>query len=312
MIPLNWKNLKIIRWYEQMPMHAKGIMLFLIGAVGFSFMVACIKWMGQTYNVFQILFIRQLIMVAFVVRAFSDNPIAALKTDQLGLQFIRIASALIAMSCGFTAIIHMDLATATAIGFSKAFFITIFAIFILGEVVGIRRWSAVVIGFLGVYIMLRPSIDGVSFYEILAIIGSAGAGLAMVCIRKLTRTEKPITILAYQAFFVGLAITIPAIYFWKWPEFYDWLVLITIGVIGYFAQRFNIIAYKYSEASLLGVLDYGRIIYATLIGIFWFNEIPNIYTFIGAAIIILSTAYTINRERIKKKTLEKTPIRTGL
>lgn len=279
----------------------------MLAAFGFALMVALIKLAGQRLPVTQILFVRQLGMTIMLLPFLMKTFPASLKTDHLSLQLGRIVLALIAMLTGFTAVVNMPLADATAIAFAKSFFVTIFAVFLLKETVGLYRWTAVFVGFIGVLVMVRPGTDGFSVYGLLAIVGAASAGLVMVIIRKLTRIDPPITILAYQAIGVGLIMAIPALLQWVTPTPAEWLLLAGIGVVSYFAQKANILAYTYGEASLLASLDYIRLLYATVFGWMLFSELPSVSTWVGAGIIIVASVYTVYRERRRKQRLASHP-----
>ena len=287
--------------------NVKGALILMLAAFGFALMVALIKLVGQRLPVTQILFVRQLGMTIMLIPFLLKTFPASLKTDHLNLQLGRIGLALIAMLTGFTAVVNMPLADATAIAFAKSFFVTIFAVFILKETVGLYRWSAVFVGFIGVLVMVRPGTDGFSVYGLLAIVGAASAGLVMVIIRKLTRFDLPITILAYQAIGVGLIMALPAFIQWVTPTPTEWLLLAGIGVVSYFAQKANILAYSYGEASLLASLDYIRLLYATVFGWMLFSELPSKSTWAGAAIIIVASIYTVYRERLRKQRLASHP-----
>lgn len=287
--------------FHALPNNVKGGIILMFAAAGFSTMVAMIKLVGERLDVFQILLVRQAVMALIVAPAILKDFPGSLKTNNLGLQFLRIFLALVAMSFGFTAVIHMPLADATAIGFAKSFFVTICAIFFLNEVIGIRRWFAVIIGFIGVLIVLRPGFDGFTIYGVYALIGSAGAGTVMVVIRILTRTESTVSILTYQALGVGVAVAIPGIWFWVWPTPFEWGFLIGMGIVSYIAQMLNITAYKYGEASVMASLDYVRLIYAVLFGWLLFGNLPDFWTWFGAMIIIAASIYTIHRENQKKQ-----------
>jgi len=287
--------------------NVKGALILMFAAFGFALMVALIKWAGQRLPVTQILLVRQVGMTLMLAPFLATNFPESLKTNHLPLQLARIALALIAMLAGFTAVVNMPLADATSIAFAKSFFVTIFAVFILKETVGWYRWSAVFVGFIGVLIMVRPGTEGFSMYGVLAITGAAAAGLVMVIIRKLTRIDAPATILAYQAIGVGLIMVIPAIIQWVPPTLTEWMLLAGIGVVSYFAQKANILAYTYGEASLLASLDYIRLLYATLFGWLLFSELPGSSTITGAAIIIVASVYTVYRERQRKQQLASDP-----
>ncbi len=259
-------------------------------------MAMLIKLVGANLHVTQIILVRQCIIFAIMLPGIISAFPESLHTNRPLLQLCRIAVALVAMLAGFTAVIKMPLADATAIGFAKSFFVTIFAIIILKEVVGVRRWSALIVGFAGVLIMLQPGGSDFTVYGIYALIGAAAAGMVMVIIRLLSRTEKPATILLYQAVGVAIVMAGPAFYYWQPPTLIEWGLMIMIGVTGWISQLANIYAYKFGEASLLAPIEYTRLLYATLIGIFIFGEFPDSATIAGALIVVLASAYTIQRE----------------
>ena len=288
-----------------LPGNVKGGLTLLLAAGGFATMVMLIKYVGQTLPVTEILLVRQTIMTLIVLPAIINHFPGCLRTKRLDLQFTRVFFALIAMLFGFYAVVRLPLADAVAIGFAKSFFVTIFAIWVLNEVVGIRRWSAVLVGFVGVIVMIRPGTSGFDPVSVLALISAAAAGLVMVIIRKLSETDQPITTLSYQAILVGICVAGPAIYYWQPPTAFEWVLLIAIGVVSYGAQILNIYAYTWGEASVLASLDYMRLIYATFLGWLVFDTLPGPYTWIGSAVIVLASIYTVYRERARKVTLAR-------
>lgn len=299
---------EINRRLERLPANAHGAILLMIAAFFFAVMVTMIKVLGQGgMHVAQILLVRQVVMTAIVLPAIMSDFPGVLKTARPGLQVIRVVFALSAMTLGFTAVIHMQLADATAIGFAKGLFVTIFAILILGEKVGMRRWLAVLVGFAGVIIMLRPGSEGFSIYGFYSLVAAASAGLVMVIIRLLSKTDSSKTILTWQALGVGIVMIGPALWFWQWPTVFEWSILIAMGVVSYIAQMFNINAFKFGEASVLASLDYVRLLYATIFGFFLFANLPSTQTWIGAAIIIAASIYTIRREAQNKQTISRYP-----
>ena len=293
------------------PDNLKGAAVLMLAAFGFALMIALIKLAGERLPVVEILFVRQLGMVAILVPALARGFPGALVTARPGLQALRVALALVAMLCGFTAVVHMPLADATALGFAKGFFVTIFAVAVLGERVGAHRWSAVALGFVGVLVMMRPGSDGFTLYAVLAVVGAAAAGAVMVVIRLLTRTESGTTILAWQAIGVGVVMAGPALWAWVAPTPREWLLLGAIGAVSYVAQRLNILAYRFGEASLLASLDYVRLLYATALGWWLFDSLPGTATWVGAGIIVLASVYTVYRERVRGRQLAAGPYGRG-
>ncbi|MFD0915841.1 DMT family transporter [Pseudahrensia aquimaris] len=287
--------------FNALPGNLKGALTLMVAALGFALMAALVKLAGERLHVTQILLVRQIIMIAIVMPRVLTHFPGCLRTQRLDLQIIRVCAALVAMLAGFYAIINMPLADAMAIGFAKAFFVTIFAIIILHEKVGWRRWAAVAVGFIGVMVMIQPGTANFNPISLYALVGSAAAGFVMVIIRKLSETDAPITTLSYQAFLVGLAVVIPGVIYWQAPTANEWFTLLAIGAVSYGAQMANIYSYKWGEASVLASLDYVRLLYATLFGYLLFETLPTVYTWIGAAVIIAASLYTVQRERSKAK-----------
>jgi len=287
------------------PDNIKGAIILMFAAVCFALMTLLIKLSGERLHVTQILLVRQLVMTIVVVPAILNNFPSSLKSNNISLQFIRLFFALIAMLLGFTAVINLPLADVTAIAFAKSFFVTIFAVLILKEVVGLRRWGAVAVGFLGVAFMLQPGTTGFSIYGIYALISAGCAGIVMVIIRLMSRTDSPITILSYQAIGIGVIMAIPGYIYWQWPTMEEWFLLIGVGLVSYVGQLANIYAFKWGEASMLASLDYVRLIYATILGYLVFGDLPDFYTWIGAGVIIAAAIYTIRREATRKQALNR-------
>ena len=290
-----------MNWFHRLPDNLKGIVFLMLASVAFSLMALLIKLLGQRLHVTQILLLRQAGMFVMVVPVILRNFPGALRSTRPGLQITRMAFALIAMLGGFTAIIHMPLADATAIFFAKSFFVTIFAMLILGENVGAYRWSAVVVGFVGVLIMLQPGTANFSVYGLASLAGAAGAGAVMVILRILSQSDSADTILTWSALGIGLAMAAPGIYFWQWPSGQEWALLGGLAVASYLGQRGNIYAYKHGEASLLASLDYVRLLWATILGFLVFGHIPGIPTWIGASIVVAAAVFTIFRAARRKQ-----------
>lgn len=296
-----------LKRFDRLPNNLKGAVVLMFAAFGFAAMVTLIKYVGDRLPISQILLMRQVVMVLMLAPVLFRNFPSALKSTRPALQLTRVAFALVAMTCGFTAVVHMPLADATALGFAKSFFVTIFAVLLLNETVGIHRWSAVAVGFIGVIVMLQPGTDGFTIYGLYAVIGAAAAGAVMVIIRLLSRTEASNTILAYQAIGVGLVMTVPAIVQWVPPTPLEWALLVGIGVISFFAQKANIYAFTYGEASMLASLDYVRLIYVTFFGWILFQHLPGAATIAGAAVIVLASIYTVQREARRRQVLASGP-----
>jgi len=290
------RRLRLRRWWSAASGNMRGSVLIGGAIIIFGVMIACIKEIGSSLPLPQIIVIRQVIITVLLLPLFLPDLRSTLHTEHLGLQVTRGLFSLMAMLCGFTAIIHIPLADATALGFSKVLFVTIAAVWILKEKVGPRRWLATFCGFLGVLIILAPGgAEPLSVYYLLAVIGALfGAGIN-VTIRMLSISERTETILLYQALVLFTALIIPTIMWWKPPTLEQWALLAVIGVSGTAAQFLVTRAYQIGEASALAPLDFTRLLVAVATGLIFFAEIPDWRTLLGAGIVVAATFYTIRR-----------------
>ncbi len=273
----------------------------MLASIVFSVMALIIKLVGQHLHITQILLVRQIGMTIMVSPAILRSFPGSLKSHRPKLQLVRVFFALVAMLFGFTAVIHLPLADATAIFFAKSFFVTIFAVYFLAETVGIYRWSAVLAGFVGVIIMLQPGTDNFSVYGLASLVGAAGAAAVMILIRLLSRSDSTETTMTYGALGVGVVMIVPGIYFWQQPTSTEWMLLVAVGVVSYYGQKCNIFAYKHGEASLLASLDYVRLLWATLFGYLVFDQFPDGSIWFGSTIVIAAAVFMIYRETRRKR-----------
>jgi drug/metabolite transporter (DMT)-like permease len=204
------------------------------------------------------------------------------------------------MTTGFTAIVHLPLAEATAISFSRAMFATLLAIIILKEVVDIRRWGATIVGFLGVIVIVRPTAEGVNEYALLALFSASLVACNLIMTKSLSATERPSTIMAYHAGLLTAAYAVPAWWLWIEPTWTEMGFIVGIALLMSIVQYCMIRGYKEAEASAAQPLEYVRLIYAAAIGFVVFAEVPTVWTWSGAALIICSSLYTIRRNTMKE------------
>ena len=282
--------------FVALPRNARGAIWVIIAGLFFTVMTALIKMIGDSIPVVQILLFRQIVMTCTVMPILVLGFPGILKTNFLKLHLTRVMFAVVGMTCGFTALVNLPLAEATALGFAKSLFVSIFAVLLLREVAGPRRWFAVVIGFVGILIMTQPGDGGFNIYSLLAIAGAASAAAVMVIVRKISQFEQPVTILSYQSTLVGLIMLPPTLVYWVQPNFYEWLVMAAIGVFSVFGQLANIQGFKEGNASAVAPMDYTRLVFAAIFGILLFDEIPEWTTAVGAGLVIATSLYTVRAE----------------
>jgi len=290
-----------LKYWRTLPGNAQGALWILLAAMVGATMAASIKYVGQRIPVFEILFIRQLIVVAILSPVIAQKGLGMFKTDVLRLHVMRGAFAAVAMATGFTALVHMPLAEATAIGFAQTLFMTLLAIVFLGERVGIRRWSVTIVGLVGVLVIIQPGTEAMNAYALLALVAALFVAGVKIVLRKLSQVEPPTTIMIYQSCFVTVIMAGPAVYLWVMPTIEEFLAILAIGALMSALQGAMIQGLKVAEAVAVAPVEYARLLFATIIGIIFFAEIPTTSTLAGSLIIISSTLYTIRRNATLKE-----------
>ncbi|WNJ90555.1 DMT family transporter [Bosea sp. 685] len=282
------------RWLTASP-NLRGSVYMLSSLLVYAVMVGAMKHVGAAIPLIEILMIRQIIMSLVIVAIAGSALPMLMRTTRPGLQITRGLITLASMLCGFSAVIHIPLAQATAIGFSQVFFVTIAAVLVLKEKVDSRRWIATIIGFAGVMIMLDPSAGGLNIYALASIAGALfGAGVT-VSVRMLAATERTETILLYQGVVLMAVLAVPCWWFWIQPSPKQWFWLVVLSLFGTAGQWLLTRAYQVGEAAALAPLDFTRLILSCFTGFVFFAEIPALTTGIGAAIVIGATLYTIRK-----------------
>lgn len=281
---------------KALPPNLRGALWMLAAALVFSAMEATIKALGQTMSSFQIAFFRcafgGLAVLPFVLRA---GPSAFRTRRPLG-HLGRAAAGYTAMALSFYALTQLPLADATALGFTRPLFMVVLAVIFLGEQIRWRRWTATAVGFCGVLIMVRPGHAVIDIATAAAAASAFFVALVGVLIKRLSETERPETIIFYFTLTSSLMSLGPALYVWRDPTWLELAVLIAIGAGGSLGQYFSIRSYRIAEATAVDPVDYSRLLFATVIGLLVFSELPDLWTFAGAAVIVASTLYIARRE----------------
>ena len=193
----------------------------------------------------------------------------------------------------------------TSISFAAPIFTTIMSIFFLSEKVGIYRWLAVLVGFLGIIIITQPGISELNFFYIYPIIFCIGLSYVAIAIRKLSTTEPVWLIAFYFSFAISILGLLTVPFGWVIPTFLDFILLCMVGLLGGIANLFLSQSYKLSEVSLVTPLKYLGLVFAIGFGYFIWNEIPTYKTLLGAILVIISSVIIFRREIYLKKTNTK-------
>ncbi len=276
-----------------------GILLRVGAMAVLSCLSALVKWTGERgIPVFEIILFRNLF--AFVPLGFyiwRTTGFEVLKTRRPFGHLTRSTIGLTGMLCGFSAVQHLPLTEATALQFTSPLFMTALSALLLGEVVGRHRWAAVVVGFIGVLLMARPipgemDVTGVT----LGILSALGAAGAMVAIRQISDTERGPTIVFYFTL-GGVALGLAGSAFhWVTPDPLTLAMLILAGLIGGVGQLLLTEALRNAPIGVVAPFDYTQLVWAALLGLVIWGELPHPLTLVGAVIVAGSGVYILHRE----------------
>ena len=260
-------------------------------------MDALAKFLSNSMNVFQIAWARYFFSAVFTLSLmlfFYKKTLVWSKNPKL--QIIRGFVLAFSTLCFFYAISVISLPKALTLAFVAPITCTAFSPIFLNEKVGIRRWSAVLVGFLGALIVIRPGFIEVNLATLAAVCCGICYGFYFIITRKLSTSDNPLLTLLFTSV-VGLLIIslfLPSV--WVKPSLNEWIIMALIGLIASIAHLFLIISLKYADASKLAPLGYTEIITNILISYYYFNELPDNWTYLGLFIIVLSGLYIAKRE----------------
>ncbi|MEM9104846.1 MAG: DMT family transporter [Pseudomonadota bacterium] len=288
--------------------NTKGALVGLLGFAIFATHDVLVKYLGATYSPFQIIFFS--VMFGFPLISFMlvhDAKAENLRPHHPWWTALRTVSMLVSSSCLFYAFAVLPLTQTYSILFSVPLMITLLAIPILGEKVGIHRGGAVVVGLAGVLIVVRPGAVPLEWGHLAALVGAFGAALASIIVRKIGREERDLVLLLFPMLgnFLVMGALMPFDY--KPMPLQDLAAIAALSLLGFVALNCMIGAYKAAEAAIVAPMQYSQIIWATLFGILFFNEEPEQVTLAGAAIIIVSGLYIVLRES-RANVSENTPV----
>ncbi len=263
-----------------------GSLLVVLGEVFFTSMGMIIKTLGETMPSYHLVFYRNVFAALMIAPFLFKQRVSHIKTKRIGLHLARTIFGLAAMFCFFYALANIELANAMLLKLTGPIFIPIVAILWIHEKVSVKTYFGIALGFIGVIIFLNPTAE-VQIASVIGLIGGALAATAKVAIRKMSDTEPTARIVFYFALFGALFSLIPMIIGERYmPTPYEWMLLVTLGLVGTIGQFCLTKAYHMAPASQVGPFTYSSLLWASLAGWIFWNEWPEINTFIGAGLII--------------------------
>lgn len=288
-----------------MSAETRAIMLILMSTAAFTTMHATIRHVTEGLHPFETAFFRNMFGLLVLAPVIFREGLAPLRTKRIGLHALRGGLQSIAMLSFFTALSLTPLAQVTALSFTAPLFAALGAALILGEAMRIRRWTALLIGFAGALIIIRPGVLPLDTGTLLTLLASTMWATAMLVIKTLSRTDSSITLTLYMGIFLTPLTFIFALYVWVWPtaEQLIWLMFLAgMGTLGHLCMAQ---AFRQADATVVLPFDFTRLIWASILAFVFFAELPDLWTWVGGAIIFSAATYIAFREsRSKEKKLQ--------
>ena len=277
----------------------KAITFNLLAWVMLPIMDGFAKYLSADLPVLQITWARYFFTVAFTFPImflfFRKNLV---RTDKPKLQITRGIILLTANICFFYSISIISLAKALTLAFVAPLIVTAFSPIFLGESVGFRRWSAVIIGFIGSLVVIRPGFVEINLASIAALGTGVMYGFYLIITRKLSTSDNPLLTLLLTGVVGAIIISFVMPFVWVKPNFNQWSIMAAIGIFACLGHFFLILSLKYADATKLAPFSYFEMITNIIIGFYFFDDFPDNWTFLGLFIIVLSGIYISRRENL--------------
>ncbi|GIX09743.1 DMT family transporter [Elioraea sp.] len=283
---------------------ARAIASVIAAAATFAVAAALVKWIAPAIPTIQIVFFRSVVsLMALSPMIRREGGLKVLATRRLGWHMLRTLAGFGGMFTAFYGYARLPLAEVTALGFTMPLFLTALSIPLLGERVGIRRWSAVIIGFLGVLLILRPGAGELALGPALVVVlGAVCWAIAMIAIRRMGELgESNVVIVAW--FSIGGTVLAGALTLFAWvtPTAQQFAILVGVGLVSTLAQLLMTEAYRRGEASIVAPFEYTGILWTGLIGLVIWDERPAPTMLAGVAILVASGLYILHREVVRRR-----------
>ncbi len=281
---------------NRLPANFQGVLWMLFGGIFFTLVAGVVRHLSYKYSAFEIVFYRVLIGSVIQLPWLFRAGVGVLRTSRMGLFWMRSAFAYAGMVCYFFAVGNMKLADVTAVQFTLPLFITLLAVVVLGERIGIHRIVALLVGFCGVLVMLRPGAMDITLAVSLALISPVFYAGSHISIKLLSRTESS-DLIVFHGFLLTVPIAvIPMFFVASAPVWADLPGLLGIGVFSTLAHVGLVRAFAHGEASVVAPFDFLRLPFVALLGLVYFAEWPDLWTWVGALVIFVSATHIARRE----------------
>lgn len=274
----------------------QALLFMLASTLILASMHGLVRLLSGELHPFVIVFFRNAFGLLAILPLLARHGLPSLRTNNKKLHLFRALVGIIAMMFFFYGLSKVPLANATALSFSTTLFATVSAAVFLRETVRIRRWLAIIVGLIGVLIVLRPNFTDFNNYSLLLVVAAIAWGTSVTIVKKLTQTESSFTIVALMSTSLTILSVPFAWYFWETPSVSELFALLAVGAMATAGHLLMTEALKRSDVGIVMSIDFTRLIWTSLIGIWFFSEPLEQHTVIGALIIFGAGWYIIFRE----------------
>ena len=278
----------------------QGVLWMIVAMFFFVTMDSIAKELVKTHHVVQVVWGRYFFQVAALAMVLAPRLRRLMVTTHLRLQLMRSVLLLATTALYFSGLQFVPLAEASSVMMVSPLVVTALSVPLLREHVGLRRWSGVVIGFLGALVIIRPGGDAVQVAALLPLAAACCYGVYQISTRFLSHSESILTTLCYSALFGCIFMSGVVPFFWTPLSPLQWSLLLVAGIAGCLGHFALIKAFSLAEAAAIAPFTYSNLVWATLYGFIVFGEWPDNWTFLGAAIIAGSGLYIYHREQVRK------------
>lgn len=292
-----------------MPKHlsdsSKALILMVMSTIVLASMHGMVRHLGGDLHPFVIAFYRNLFGLIAVLPLVYRIGMSGLRTSRALLNLLRSVTGIIAMLTWFYGLATVPTAEATALSFTAAIFSALAAFVFLGEKMRLRRWVAIFGGFIGVVVVLQPNSENFNPNMFFILLSCVFWGVSVTIVKSLTRTDSSTSIVAWMAILLTVMSLPPALLFWQWPDPPDLLLLGVMGMLGTLGHLWMAKALSLADTTAVMSIDFMRLIWAALIGVFFFGDDFDASTLVGAIIIFSSGLYIIFRESVAQRNVNE-------
>jgi drug/metabolite transporter (DMT)-like permease len=286
-------------YQKQAPLH--GVLWMAVAALFFAVSAGLVRHISVTIDAFEQTFWRQFLGLLIILPFVWRNGLVGLRSRQIKTNLMRNLAGYAGISLYFYSVTLIPLAESLALQFTLPLFTIVFAMLILAEKVGVHRWTATIIGFLGALVILRPGMIAIQPGALMALASAACLAMSDTLVRRLSRTDTTLSIVFYSYLLqvpVALAVALPN---WVTPMAADWPWLIALGACSFIAQWGLSRAFVLAEASLVSPILFLRLPIVAIIGYVFFAQVPDVWTWVGAVVICASAYYAAQRETLHRR-----------